>query len=748
MSEDNVVPLRAHSERAGFQSALREWRKFAHRRGLVVASPTRLVGAERTFLGDSEDEGFGPKDYKLISSDLLFADLWLNKNEKALIEAIADDLLDMSEVDVSQCKAPSTTRVPDHEDERGRWDIAISDKHRVGTVVRVGEGAKKHYLLYLWDGGWYRVTGQPCFDLPLFGLAGLRERPEAPVMIHEGPKAMDGALTAADGRMSSALLANWMGLYCHVSWHGSDIGMEWTDWSVLRGRRVLIWPDMDEAGIGYARMLGRKLARMGGVIEYVQWGVGDIYDNPSWDWGDPLVGKRLEGLTRAEIRRRIQRIESPVDAMGQVLPEWERRSFLDEARGEVYQASRNYSPRPLHTFSEEFGKGVASKILMSKVNPFMGMDFLPGVPFGRTDSGRINLCPPHRAEPIAGSPLDREEWREICGRWLRKMIPDVQQRKRLLRKAAVALARPEFMSRHMIVMQGESGVGKSVFIDALINVAGRDRAASLFPDSIMNAFNHEISSKSIIGIHEIHSDDITRKQNASRLKELIANEHITIREKYRPDRTQKNVIHWFAATNERIPFTLEHGNDRFYFVRCAGPDSPRAKKKMDNFFREWVPKFEEPIFQERLYAAAKWLAHGMNVARLNEVLSRASRQKVWKAIELASMKPWEQFMHVTIEELYNHEGKEDHPVVFLGGDLIRLVERQYKGIGPITVQQRLNQMGYNALRRPSGGKVQRSLGNSRREVVWARKADLDALAARGDYGTLSVRSFFDDFQVD
>lgn len=710
----------------------------------MVASPTRLVGAERTFFGDSDEDGFGPKDYKLISSDLLFADLWLNKNEKALLEEIADDLLDMTEVDIAQCKAPSSARVPDHEDERGRWEIVISDKHRVGTVVRVGEGSKKHYLLYLWDGGWYRVTGQPCFDLPLFGLVGLRERPEAPVMIHEGPKAMEGAMAAADGRMSSALLANWMKLYCHVSWHGSDVGMEWTDWSVLRGRRVLIWPDMDEAGIGYARALGRRLATMGGVIEYVQWGVADIAANPSWDWGDPMVGRRLESLTRAEIRRRIQRIESPVDTMGNILPEWERRSFLDVARGEVYQASENYSPRPLSTFTEEFGKGVSAKIRKSKVNPFTGVDFLPGVPFGRTDDGRINMCPPHRAEPILGVPLSREEWETICGRWLRKMIPDARQRKHLLRKAAVALARPEIMSRHMIVMQGESGVGKSVFIDTLIAVAGKDRAASLFPDSIMNSFNHEIANKSIVGIHEIHSDDITRKQNASRLKELIANDHVTIREKYRPDRTQRNVIHWFAATNERIPFTLEHGNDRFYFVRCAAPDSPRAKKKMENFFAEWVPKFADPLFQERLYAAAKWLAHGMNVTRLNEVMSRAHRQKVWQTIELASMKPWEQFMHVTLEELYDQEGKEDHPVVFLAGDLIRLVSRQFPRLGPIDIRQRLSQMGYAAVRRPDGSKMQRRVGNSRREVVWAKRADLNALAAHGGHNSLSIRSFFDD----
>lgn len=744
--DDNVVALRAHNERGGFQPALRAWRQFAHRRGLVVASPTRLVGAERTFFGDSEDEGFGPKDYKLISADLLFADLYLSKNEKSLIEDIAEELLEMSEVDIAVCRAPSSARVPEHEDERARWEIEISDKHRVGTVIRVGEGAKKHYLLYLWDGGWYRVTGQPCFDLPLFGLAELRARPEAPVMIHEGPKARDGALSASDGRMSSSLLANWMSLYVHVAWHGSDIGMEWTDWSPLRGRRVLIWPDMDEVGISYAIQLAGKLSRMGMVVEYVQWGLGDMYENPSWDWGDGLVGERLSRLTRAEVRKRIQRVESPVDTMGKILPEWERRSFLDAGRGEVYQLGKNYEPIPLSAMSEQFGKGLGAKIRNSSIRPFRGVDFLPGEPFGVTEDGRINLCLPHKAEPIAASPL--EEFREINRRWLRKMVPDLAQRKHLIRKAALALACPHLTSRHMVVMQGESGIGKSVFMDALVAVAGKDRAASLFPDSIMNSFNHEVASKSIVCIHEIHSDDLTRKQNASRLKELIANDHITIREKYRPDRTQKNVVNWFAATNERIPFVLEAGNDRFYFIRCVSPADARARRKMERFFTEWVPKFVDPLFQEKIYAAAKWVAEQMSPRVKADVVGRAKRQRVWETIELGSMKPWEQFMYVTLEELYNQEKNEGHPVVFFANDFIRLVNRQFPRLGPIDIRQRLSQMGYAGLKRADGSNVQRRIGNSRRESVWAKRADHERLVARGDYNSLSIRSFFDDSPVD
>lgn len=739
LGQANIVSLRAHNERGGFQPALRAWRQFAHRRGLVVASPTRLVGAERTFFGDSEDEGFGPKDYKLISADLLFADLPLSKNEKALLEDIAEELIEMSEVDISQCKAPSREHVPEHEDERGRWEVEVSDKHRVGTVVRVGEGAKKHYLLYLWNGGWYRVTGQPCFDLPLFGLQGLRERPEAPVMIHEGPKARDGALSASDGRFSSGALANWMSLYVHVAWHGADAGMEWTDWSPLRGRRVLIWPDMDEVGISYAIQLAKKLSRMGMVVDYVQWGLGDMFDNPSWDWGDGVPVGRLADLTRTAVRRRIQRIECPFDPRGNVSPEWERRSFLDAARGELYQLGDGYKPVPISAVAKPYGKGAENKILLSSVRPYQGRTFDPGQPFGVGDDGRINMCPPHKSEPIAAAPL--EDFREFNRRWLRRMVPDLNQRKHLIRKAAVAVARPEWLSRHMIVMQGESGIGKSVFLDTLVNVAGRDRAASLFPDSILGSFNHEIANKTVVCIHEIHSDDLTRKQNAGRLKELIANENITIKEKYRPDETRPNVIHWFAATNERIPFTLDSGNDRFYFVRCASPPDDRARRKMERFFTKWVPESRTPAMLDALYAAAKHVCEQMSPKVRADVTGRAKRQRVWQTLERLSMRNWEQFMHKELTDIYTEKVGEDQIVAFYAGDLIRLVMREYPRLGYYEVEQRLFQFGYRAMRGRKGHTVRPRKDNLGREAVWAANSDIVAQQARGGRFSYVVRRF-------
>lgn len=739
MSEDKVrnFPGRGRLDEAAFQQALRGWRAIAHRRGMVVASPIRLVGGERTFYGDSDDVTFGPKSFRLTNVGGLgwaVDGLSLSKAEKAFVEEVGDVLMDRAEYDIKDQRAPSAEKVEDHQDERGRWEIWAAKNQRIGTVVRVGEGSQKHYLLYLWFGSWVRVTGQPPFDIPMFGASDLPDR--GPIMIHEGPKAREGAVRAATSRFSRAgRLGNWMGLYHHVGWHGSDIGMEWTDWSPLRGRRVLIWPDMDEPGLIYARDLADRIARMGNVVEYVNWGKNDIQDHESWDWGDHAESK-LDHLTRAEIRKRIQQIESPVDPRGYILPEWAQRTFYDRARKELYQISTGYQPEPVESVAAFYGiKGFQEKIAKARLNPFVGVDFLPGRPFGRLDDGKINVCKDNIREPMTATPLPLSIYRRIRKGWLKPMIPDWRQRNHLLRRAAWALCRPHLVSRHMTILQGESSIGKSVFLDALVRVAGGDRAASVLPETIFSKFNGDLAMKSLVAVHEIHSNDLNRKQNASRLKDLIANDVIEFEQKNRPRIRMKNVIHWFAATNEEVPFALEHGNDRFYFVKCEAPKGPKGRLARRRFFDEWVPKFEDTFFCDRLYAAAKWVCLGIEKAdREAEMTGRAPRQeRAWGEIAEKNLMPWEQVLRDMLATMVqDHEedstvSTDNRPAPAFYGDLVvTAVRSQFKHVGPTQIRDRMNRWGYEALKETGGERVRR-MEARRRQGIWCRRKDAAAL---------------------
>jgi hypothetical protein len=82
---------------------------------------------------------------------------------------------------------------------------------------------------------------------PLYGLQALARRPDAPVIVVEGEKAADAA---------SKLLPGFVAV---TSPNGSTSAGK-ADWAPLRGRRVVIWPDADVAGLA-------RLARNAGAAE-------------------------------------------------------------------------------------------------------------------------------------------------------------------------------------------------------------------------------------------------------------------------------------------------------------------------------------------------------------------------------------------------------------------------------------------------------------------------------------------------
>jgi putative DNA primase/helicase len=85
---------------------------------------------------------------------------------------------------------------------------------------------------------------------PLYGLQRLADRPDAPVIVAEGEKAADAA---------ARLLPDFVVV---TSPNGSKAAAK-ADWDSLRGRRVVIWPDADTAGLAYAAAVVRALRATG-----------------------------------------------------------------------------------------------------------------------------------------------------------------------------------------------------------------------------------------------------------------------------------------------------------------------------------------------------------------------------------------------------------------------------------------------------------------------------------------------------
>jgi len=107
--------------------------------------------------------------------------------------------------------------------------------------IRLGHPQKEKEIrpIALIDGEWELKEPKFSNGTPLYNLYEIYKRPDETVWIVEGEK-------CADALSEIGLLATTS---------GSATSAEKADWSALHGRHIIIWPDNDDSGIEYARIV-------------------------------------------------------------------------------------------------------------------------------------------------------------------------------------------------------------------------------------------------------------------------------------------------------------------------------------------------------------------------------------------------------------------------------------------------------------------------------------------------------------
>lgn len=180
--------------------------------------------------------------------------------------------------------APLPTAHPRHGAPSVSWTYRDAEGRALFHVHRfdASDGRKQICPLTWWPDGW-RWKGVPA-PRPLYNLDKLTARPRAPVLVCEGEKAAD----------AGAVLLPWC--VATTAPNGANSPAK-SDWSPLKGKRVLVWPDHDEAGKKYAAAVAR-LARQAGATSVeiadlamlaVDPGTGTARELPAgWDAADAL----------------------------------------------------------------------------------------------------------------------------------------------------------------------------------------------------------------------------------------------------------------------------------------------------------------------------------------------------------------------------------------------------------------------------------------------------------------------------
>ncbi len=146
---------------------------------------------------------------------------------------------------------PPPTSHPKHGKPSAMWTYRDAEGRVMFHVARFDPPGERKEICPLtwWPEGW-RWKGVPA-PRPLYNLDKLAARPRAPVLVLEGEKTAD----------ASAVLLPWCVPTTAPNGASSPAKADWTS---LKGRRVLVWPDNDESGRKYAASVAR-LARQAGA---------------------------------------------------------------------------------------------------------------------------------------------------------------------------------------------------------------------------------------------------------------------------------------------------------------------------------------------------------------------------------------------------------------------------------------------------------------------------------------------------
>lgn len=464
----------------------------------------------------------------------------------------------------------------------GMWEYRDLENDLIGRVIRYDELAEpepgqkqgkqfRPQFCFMTDKGptWMMKapTVRPLYNLPSLHLNGV-------VLLVEGEKTADRAQE----------LFPTMAV---VSPQGGLQGLAKTDLSVLAGRDIIVWSDADSSwennvvawnnvltsadckSVAYVKLPDRLVA------EHNKWDLAD--EIPSWLnieelLDHPVLFKVLDKDPVRSIKRAEDlKLKYAIVGIG-----GQDHRFIHLDSGfkftmKVFDAMfRNLTtPRDL---------GLPSRYYMDAKDRhpgFADIDYVPGGDkfLKREGNEYFNVYRPTEVIPRSGNVKPFVEHLE----WL---LND-EDRQELMCRFANMVQHPKRRPLSAYVLQGSQGLGKNILFDALAPLVGRDNYSIVPPDAVTQAYNYYTANKVYLVFNEM--TDYEKHELYDKLKPLITDEDIMVRQKYMPDYWTKNYTHIFCMTNYARPIRLPDENERRFYIAEAVPKAPKDQDYYDKF---------------------------------------------------------------------------------------------------------------------------------------------------------------------
>jgi len=475
---------------------------------------------------------------------------------------------------------------------------------------------RKQFVPWSWNGDRWIMKSWPA-PRPLYGLELLAARPTAPVMVVEGEKAANAALEMAGSR------------YVVVTWPNGSASPNKADWSRLKGRKVLIWPDADEAGLKAAKRIGEILDQLCPEIKVLDvtgradgWDAADALAE-GWGWKELLAWAK----PRAKLMKLVKEpelLEPPAEeeeessepddsnVPASAFDAWEKLGIALTKGGlpvcnvdNALRVLENHKGLNKLIWFDDFHKRFFTKWKATAPREWRDVDTLGLTTYVQRDLGIRHMGDDtmFKAAVIHAHNSMRCEPRD----WMETLVWDKTPRidaflvdfmgskdtdytraasKNFWIAMAARIYRPGCQVDNMLVLEGPQGQRKTT---ALRVIGGRWYAEAT--ESVMSKdFFLILHGRLIV---EIADFDAFKKAEVTRIKQVVSCPTDRFRMPYgRTAQDHPRMSVFVGTTNEDNYLRDSTGGRRFWPVRCGEIKYAEIAKLREQLFAEAVSRFK------------------------------------------------------------------------------------------------------------------------------------------------------------
>jgi hypothetical protein len=180
--------------------------------------------------------------------------------------------------------------------------------------------------------------------------------------------------------------------------------------------------------------------------------------------------------------------------------------------------------------------------------------------------GGVRFANTYRRSYATPKPGLAKEHGQILKNHVALLIAEPEYQRQLLDFIAFMVQHPGRKIRWAFLIQSAQGNGKGLIAKALRGVLGRGNIKTVDPEAIFSQWNDWAYGTQLTIMNEIRLTGHSRHDVMNKLKEPIADDHVSVNQRFRDNREVENFTNYLMFTNHRDALALEQRERRYFVV--------------------------------------------------------------------------------------------------------------------------------------------------------------------------------------